>query len=99
MLLLSRVTLLVLHGVDFSGNRLQLVRQVVHISYSLWPLRTATGCHVLRARSFVDGLHLVADLIAEGNADFVRLGGGKAHRQAKRLVEHVIEVVLCFGVG
>ena len=35
VLLLSRVTLLVLHGVDFSGNRLQLVRQVVHITYSL----------------------------------------------------------------
>ena len=99
MLLLSRVTLLVLHGVDFSGNRLQLVRQVVHIAYSLWPLRTATGCHVLRARRFVDGLHLVADLVAEGNADFVRLGSGKAHRQAKRLVEHEVEVVLRLGVG
>ena len=99
MLLLSRVTLLILHGVDFSSNRLQLVRQVVHIAYSLWPLRTATGCHVLRARRFVDGLHLVADLITEGNADFVRLGGGKAHRQAKRLVEHVVKVILRLGVG
>ena len=99
VLLLSRVTLLVLHGVDFSGNRLQLVRQVVHITYSLWPLRMATGCHVLRARRFVDGLHLVADLITEGNADFVRLGGGKAHRQAKRLVEHVVKVILRLGVG
>ena len=35
VLLLSRVTLLVLHGVDFGGNRLQLVCQVVHIGYSL----------------------------------------------------------------
>lgn len=99
VLLLSSVTLLILHGVDFSSNRLQLVRQVVHITYSLWPLRMATGCHVLRAWRFVDRLHLVADLVTEGNADFVRLGGGKAHRQAKRLVEHVVEVVLRLGVG
>ena len=35
MLFLPRITLLILHSVNFSGNRLHLIGQIVYISYLL----------------------------------------------------------------
>ena len=80
VLLLPRITLLILHSVNFSGNRLHLIGQIVYISYLLVLLRVPTGRHKLCSRSSVDRLQFIADLIAEGNTNFIRLGGGKAHR-------------------
>ena len=75
MLLLPRITLLILHSVNFSGNRLHLVSQIVYISYLLVLLRVPTGRHKLCSRSSVDRLQFIADLVAEGNTNFIRLGG------------------------
>lgn len=98
VLLLSSVALLVLHREDLRRDQLQLVRQIVHIRYTLAPRTDPTRRHVLRSRSLVDRLYVVPDLISEGNADLVRLRAGEAHGQAERLVEHETEVVLALVI-
>ena len=79
MLLLTRVTLLVLHSVNLSGDILQFISQVIYIICKVKRMITTTGSHVFSSRRFVDRLELISYLIPEGNTCFLRTASGKAH--------------------
>ena len=93
MLLLTSVTLLVLHSVNLSGNRLQLIRQIVHIIYRLETQSRTTGSDVLSSRRFVDGLQLIANLVTERNARFLGTTSGEAHRYSILTFKVVAEII------
>ena len=93
MLLLTSVTLLVLHGVNLCGDILKFISQVIYVIYKSKDRMRTTGSHVFSPRRFVDRFELVSYLIAEGNTCFLGAASGKAHRYSILTFKVVAEII------
>lgn len=93
VLLLTRVTLLVLHGVNLSGDILKFISQVIYVIYKSKDRMRTTGSHVFSPRRFVDRFELVSYLIAEGNTCFLGAASGKAHRYSILAFKIVAKII------
>lgn len=97
MLLLTSVTLLVLHSINLSSNILKLISQVIYIIYKWEKSLITTGSHVLGSRRLIDRLQFISYLISKRNACFFRTTSGKTHRYSVFAFKVVTEIVARFS--